>query len=266
MSNYVKATNFAIKDTLPNGDPNKAVKGTEINSEFTAIASAVSSKADINSPTFTGVPAAPTATSGSNTTQIANTAYVKTAVDALGNMSTQNKNAVDITGGTITGITDLAVADGGTGQSSYSAGQLLIGNSSGGLTKATLTAGSNVTITNGDGAITIAAASGSGGSVTSVATGNGLSGGTITSTGTLVIAAPTAGSVGSYTLARVTGVIGGTTYTYGSNYAIVDTWDIVDDTTITVRNNALTGTWKWLGPTVTLGNNQSNMALAVRVA
>lgn len=55
---------------------------------------------------------------------------------------------------------------GGTGQTSYTNGQLLIGNASGGLTKATLTAGSNVTITNGDGAITIAATGGGGGSST----------------------------------------------------------------------------------------------------
>ena len=54
-------------------------------------------------------------------------------------------------------------ANGGTGESTYSNGQLLIGNASGGLTKATLTAGSNVTITNGDGAITIAATGGGGG-------------------------------------------------------------------------------------------------------
>jgi hypothetical protein len=40
-----------------------------------------------------------------------------TDVAGLGTMSTQNANAVAITGGTITGITDLAVADGGTGAS-----------------------------------------------------------------------------------------------------------------------------------------------------
>ena len=55
---------------------------------------------------------------------------------------------------------------GGTGQTSYTNGQLLIGNASGGLTKATLTAGSNITITNGDGAITIASTGGGGGSST----------------------------------------------------------------------------------------------------
>ena len=38
------------------------------------------SKAPLASPTLTGVPTAPTATSGTNTTQIATTAYVQTAV------------------------------------------------------------------------------------------------------------------------------------------------------------------------------------------
>jgi hypothetical protein len=127
VANYVKATNFATKDTLPTGDSNKIVKGTEIDNEFNAIAGAVSSKADIASPTFTGTPAAPTATAGSNTTQLANTAYVKTAVDSLGTLSTQNKTAVDITGGTIVGITDLAVADGGTGSSTASGARTNLG-------------------------------------------------------------------------------------------------------------------------------------------
>jgi hypothetical protein len=55
----------------------------------------------------------------------------------------------------------LKVAKGGTGQTSYTDGQLLIGNSTGNtLTKATLTAGTNVTITNAAGAITIAASGG----------------------------------------------------------------------------------------------------------
>lgn len=56
--------------------------------------------------------------------------------------------------------TTLSVDHGGTGQTSYTNGQLLIGNSSGNtLTKATLTAGSNITITNGNGSISIAASS-----------------------------------------------------------------------------------------------------------
>ena len=70
------------------------------------------------------------------------------------------------TTGTAAGLSaTLAVASGGTGQTSYTNGQLLIGNSTGNtLTKATLTAGTNVTITNAAGAITIAASGGGGGS------------------------------------------------------------------------------------------------------
>lgn len=62
----------------------------------------------------------------------------------------------------------LPVANGGTGQTSYTNGQLLIGNTTGNtLSKSTLTAGSGVTITNGNGTIEISA-TGSGGTVTSV--------------------------------------------------------------------------------------------------
>jgi hypothetical protein len=51
----------------------------------------------------------------------------------------------------------LPVANGGTGQSSYTDGQLLIGNTTGNtLAKATLTAGTGITVTNGSGSITIA--------------------------------------------------------------------------------------------------------------
>lgn len=55
------------------------------------------------------------------------------------------------------GVTNtLATGNGGTGQTSYTDGQLLIGNTSGNtLTKATLTAGAGVSITNGSGSITI---------------------------------------------------------------------------------------------------------------
>jgi hypothetical protein len=73
MSQYTKSTNFATKDNLPTGDPLKIVKGTEIDTEYNNIATAIATKTD--------------------------------------------NSAAAITGGTITGITDLAVADGGTGAS-----------------------------------------------------------------------------------------------------------------------------------------------------
>jgi hypothetical protein len=83
MANYNKATNFTAKDTLPTGNSGKIIKGTEIDNEFTAIASAITSKADSNSPSFTGTPTVPTASLGTNTTQAASTAFIKAAIDAL---------------------------------------------------------------------------------------------------------------------------------------------------------------------------------------
>jgi hypothetical protein len=65
------------------------------------------------------------------------------------------------TSGTITLAGTLAVANGGTGQTSYTDGQLLIGNTTGNtLTKATLTAGTGIAITNAGGSITIASVGG----------------------------------------------------------------------------------------------------------
>jgi hypothetical protein len=67
----------------------------------------------------------------------------------------------------------VGVGVGGTGQTTYSQGQLLIGNSSGSLTKNVLTPGPGVSITNGDGTIEISA-TGSGGTLTQVVGGNNI--------------------------------------------------------------------------------------------
>jgi hypothetical protein len=87
----------------------------------------------------------------------------------------------------------LPVTSGGTGQTSYTDGQLLIGNTAtSSLTKATLTAGSGISITNGNGSISIASTAG-GGTVTSVDVGGGttgltFSGGPVTTSGTITMA------------------------------------------------------------------------------
>lgn len=82
----------------------------------------------------------------------------------------------------------LGVAYGGTGQTTYTNGQILIGNASGSLTKTTITAGSGIAITNGNGSISIASTS-SGGSVTtvSVVSANGFTGTVATPTTTPAI-------------------------------------------------------------------------------
>ena len=99
------------------------------------------------------------------------------------------------TGSTSTTFVDLAtnvtgtlpVARGGTGQTSYVNGELLIGNTTGNtLTKATLTQGTGITVTNGAGSITVANAG-----VTSVAAGTGIS--VSASTGGVTISSTAAG-------------------------------------------------------------------------
>ena len=69
------------------------------------------------SPIFSGVPRAPTAANGTSTTQIASTEFVINNINTLGTMAFQDATVVNISGGSITGIADLPVADGGTGAS-----------------------------------------------------------------------------------------------------------------------------------------------------
>ena len=91
-------------------------------------------------------------TNGAGTIAVANTGVLSWSGGATGLTP-----AAPTTGAvTLSGL--LNVANGGTGQSTYTNGQLLIGNTTGNtLGKATLTAGSGIAITNGPSAITIAA-------------------------------------------------------------------------------------------------------------
>ena len=105
MSNYTLAVNWSGKDALSDSDAAKVISGSDFNTEFTTIRTAVNSKADTNGDsgedfsannvtvagnttiggtlTVTGVPTIPTASAGTNTTQAASTAFVTTAVAAL---------------------------------------------------------------------------------------------------------------------------------------------------------------------------------------
>lgn len=111
MSNYTKSTNFATKDNLSSGNPLKIVKGTEIDTEFNDIATAIATKADLASPTFTGTPTLPTGTvattqsAGNNTTAIATTAFVQAAIALLYPIGSVYTNAsVSTNPGTLLGF------------------------------------------------------------------------------------------------------------------------------------------------------------------
>lgn len=99
-------------------------------------------------------------TAGTNSASVVTTAGTQTltskTIDGANNTITNVSLTTGVTG-------TLPVANGGTGQTSYTDGQLLIGNTTGNtLTKATLTAGSGISVTNGSGSITIAATNGQG--------------------------------------------------------------------------------------------------------
>lgn len=138
--------------------------------------------------------------------------YTLTNIADAGNSAGWTADAVSVS--SVTGT--LAVVNGGTGQTSYTNGQLLIGNTTGStLTKSTLTAGTGITITNGAGSIEIAATGGGGGSgtVTSVTLATTLSG--LSVTGTNPITTSGTLTIGG-TLGASSGGTGQSTYTIGN--------------------------------------------------
>ena len=104
MTNYVKATNFTQKDSLPVGDNQKKVKGAEFDVEFNAIVTAIESKANETDAALGGTPTAPTAAAATNTTQIATTAMVQSALG--------QSDIVDTAQIVDAAVTDAKIADG----------------------------------------------------------------------------------------------------------------------------------------------------------
>jgi hypothetical protein len=79
MSNYTIAIAWNGKDALSDSDPAKVISGDDFHTEFSAIQTATNSKAELNGSATESF-SATTAVSGTNTTQVATTAFVKTAL------------------------------------------------------------------------------------------------------------------------------------------------------------------------------------------
>lgn len=123
MSDYVKSTNFASKDNLTSGNPAKIVKGTEIDTEFNNIATAIATKQDYDSDLAAF--AAKTAPSG----------------DVVGTTDTQGLTNKTLTNPTVTNYVESVVAIGTV----TSAHTLVL--TSGTVQTATLTASTACTFT-----------------------------------------------------------------------------------------------------------------------
>ena len=123
MSDYTKSTNFASKDNLTSGNPAKIVKGTEIDTEFNNIATAIATKQDYDADLAAF--AAKTAPSG----------------DVVGTTDTQGLTNKTLTNPTVTNYVESVVAIGTVS----SAHTLVL--TSGTVQTATLTASTACTFT-----------------------------------------------------------------------------------------------------------------------
>jgi hypothetical protein len=131
-----------------------------------------------------------------------------------------------------------------------------------------LPAGTAGNILTSNGTTWSSAAPAAGGTVTSVATGNGLSGGTITSTGTLIIACPGFNTVGSYVQGRSRGANASSTFPSGTDYSAgngLNNTVASSDTTSSYLTNNLSGTWRWMGAPVTASGCGCNPSTAVGI-
>ena len=127
MADYTITVGWSGKDALADSSTAKIISGDDFNTEFTAVQTAVNSKANTASPTLTGTPAAPTAAAGTDSTQLATTAFVRAEIVSrvypVGSIFT-----------TITAYANSAAvvtAIGGTTWVAFGAGKVLVGLDSG---------------------------------------------------------------------------------------------------------------------------------------
>jgi hypothetical protein len=94
MSNYTTfAVNWSGKDALSDSDPAKVISGGDFHNEFTAVQTAVNTKADLNGSASEAF-SATTATASTNTTQVATTEFVQTKVSSY-STTTEMNTAID---------------------------------------------------------------------------------------------------------------------------------------------------------------------------
>ena len=82
MADYSKVVAWSGKDALADSDAAKVISGADFHTEFSAVETAVNTKADVNGDASEAF-SATTASASTNTTQVATTAFVQTAFQAM---------------------------------------------------------------------------------------------------------------------------------------------------------------------------------------
>ncbi len=222
MSNYTKSTNFAAKDSLPSGNANKVVKGTEINTEFDNIATAIATKADLNLTNATGLPLTtgvtgtlPVANGGTGATTFSAGSLLKGAGTSAITTATAGTDYAPATSGTSilkgNGSGGFSNAASGTDYAPATSGTAILkGNGTGGFSNAA--AGTDYAVATTGTSAQLLANSGSGGfSNVTVGSGLSLSAGTLSTTGSsTAFTSATSVSTTSGTSKTFTGIPSGT--------------------------------------------------------
>jgi hypothetical protein len=128
LSDYTKSTNFATKDNLSSGNSLKIVKGTEIDTEFNNIQTAIATKADSG-----GITAVASGGTGATTAAGARASLLPAFASNTGKVLAVNSSATDVE----------FVAAGGTGTVTSVGGT---GTVSGLTLSGTVTASGNLTL------------------------------------------------------------------------------------------------------------------------
>jgi len=119
MADYSKVVAWSGKDALADSDAAKVISGADFHTEFSAIETAVNTKADINGDAAEAF-SATTASVGTNTTQVATTAFVQAQyaypVGAIFTTTTAYANSAAV-----------VAAIGGTTWTAFGAGKVLVG-------------------------------------------------------------------------------------------------------------------------------------------
>ncbi len=123
MADYSKVVAWSGKDALADSDAAKVISGADFHTEFSAVETAVNTKADINGDASEAF-SATTASVGTNTTQVATTAFVTAALAAN---PAYPIGAIFTTTVAYANSAAVVAAIGGTTWTAFGSGRVLVG-------------------------------------------------------------------------------------------------------------------------------------------